>query len=111
MCFVCFTLKYFPYLADNDYRKVPKFSDRRDFAVIHLKFKQKRPILKIFYQKHANGIANSEDLDQTAPLGAVGSGSALFAQTYLSENLGSLLYNDSTLLPHHNTYCYNVDLV
>ena len=28
-------------------------------------------------------------LDQTAPLGAVWSGSALFAQAYLSENLGS----------------------
>ena len=38
----------------------------------------------------ANGIANSEDSDQTAPLGAVWSGSSLFAQTYLSENLGSL---------------------
>ena len=37
-------------------------------------------------------LANSEDPDQTAPLGAVWSGSALFAQTYLSENLGSLLY-------------------
>ena len=38
----------------------------------------------------AKGIANSEDPDQTAPLGAVWSGSALFAQTYMSENLGSL---------------------
>ena len=42
--------------------------------------------------KDAHGIANSEDPDQTAPLGAVWSGSALFAQTYLSENLGSLRY-------------------
>ena len=38
----------------------------------------------------ADGMANSADPDQTAPLGAVWSGSALFAQTYLSENLGSL---------------------
>ena len=43
----------------------------------------------------ADGIANSVDPDQTAPsqtapLGAVLSGSALFAQTFLSENLGSL---------------------
>ena len=37
----------------------------------------------------ADGIANSVDPDQTAPpLGAVWSGSALFAQAYLSENLG-----------------------
>ena len=40
----------------------------------------------------ADGMANSVDPDQTAPLGAVWSGSALFAQAYLSENLGSLQY-------------------
>ena len=40
--------------------------------------------------KDADGIANSVDPDQTAPLGAFWSGSALFAQTFLSENLGSL---------------------
>ena len=39
--------------------------------------------------KDADGMANSVDPDQTAPLG---SGSALFAQTCLSENLGSLRY-------------------
>ena len=37
----------------------------------------------------AGRMANSADPDQTA-LGAVWSGSALFAPTYLSENLGSL---------------------
>ena len=42
------------------------------------------------HPKDVAGIANSVDLDQTAPLRAVWSGSALFAQTYLSENLGSL---------------------
>ena len=36
--------------------------------------------------KDADRIANSVDSDQTAPLGVVRSGSALFAQTYLSEN-------------------------
>ena len=41
--------------------------------------------------KDAEGIANSVDPDQTA-LGAVWSGSALFAQTCLSENLGKLRY-------------------
>ena len=39
------------------------------------------------HPKDADGTANSVD---PAPLGAVWSGSALFAQTYLSENLGSL---------------------
>ena len=38
------------------------------------------------YLKNAEGIANS--VEQS--LGAVWSGSALFAQTYLSENLGTL---------------------
>ena len=32
-------------------------------------------------------MANNVDPDQTAPLGAVWSGSTLFAQTYMSENL------------------------
>ena len=36
-----------------------------------------------------DGMANSVDPDQTA---VVWSGSALFAQAYLSENLGSLRY-------------------
>ena len=49
----------------------------------------------------ADRMANSVDPDQTAPLGAVWSGSplgavwsgsALFAQAYLSENLGSLWF-------------------
>ena len=39
--------------------------------------------------KDAEEIANSADPDQTA-LGAVWSGSALFAQLCLSENLGTL---------------------
>ena len=42
--------------------------------------------------KDAEGFVNSADPDQTAPRGAVWSGSALFAQTYLSKSLGSLWY-------------------
>ena len=38
--------------------------------------------------KDADGMANSEDPDQRAR--AVWSGSTLFAQAHLSENLGSL---------------------
>ena len=40
--------------------------------------------------KDEDGMANSVDPDQTAPLWAVWSGSTLFAQTCQSENLGSL---------------------
>ena len=53
------------------------------FAVIYLKFKQRGQTLKVFCPNGANGIANSEDPDQTAPLGAL-------EETYLSENLGSI---------------------
>ena len=65
------TTEFLGKLPEAIYRKVPKFSDARNFAVIHLKFKQKRLNLKVFCQKHANGIANSEDQDQTVPLGAI----------------------------------------
>ena len=40
--------------------------------------------------KDVDRIANSVDPDQTAPLGTVWSGSTLFAQTYLSENLETI---------------------
>ena len=45
------------------------------------------------HPKGADGMVNSVGPDQTGPLEAVWSGSALFAQTYLSENLGSLRYS------------------
>ena len=51
--------------------KFLNFRIPENFAVIYLKFKQKRPNLRIFNQEDSNGIANSEDTDQTAPLGAV----------------------------------------
>ena len=40
--------------------------------------------------KDADKMANSVDPDHTAPLEAVWSGSTLFAQAHLSENLGTL---------------------
>ena len=52
----------------------------------------------------ADGMANSVDPDQTAPLGAVWSGSALFAQAYLSENLGSLWYRTIATNVLHNLW-------
>ena len=53
------------------------------------------------HSNDAEGIANSVDPDQTAPLGAnwrgaVWSGSALFAQTYLSENFRIIMVNVSS---------------
>ena len=55
----------------HQYRKVPKFSDARKLCCNLPKIETKRPNLRVFHQKDANGIANSEDPDQTAPLGAV----------------------------------------
>ena len=52
------------------YRKVPKFSDARKLCC-NLKVQTKRANLRVFRQKDAKGIANSEDPDQTAPLAAV----------------------------------------
>ena len=79
-------------LVTNDRHTVKfiNFLDAKQLCCNLPKIQTKRPNLWVFRQKYANGIANSEDPDQTAPLGA--SGSALFAQTYLSENLGSLRY-------------------
>ena len=69
------------------YRKVPKFSDARKLCCNLPTIQTNRPSLRVFHQQDENGIANSEDPDQTAP------GSALFAQTNLYENLGSVWYD------------------
>ena len=50
--------------------KFLNFRTAENFAIIYLKFKQRVLILGYFV-KDANGIANSEDPDQTVPLGAV----------------------------------------
>ena len=48
------------------FRKAPKFSDARKLCCNLPKIRTKSPNLRIFCQKDANGIANSEDPDQTA---------------------------------------------
>ena len=53
------------------YCKIPKFSDSRKHCNDLPKIQTKTPNFKEFHLKGANGIANSEDPDQTAPLGAV----------------------------------------
>ena len=50
---------------------VPKFSYTRKLCCNLPKIQTKRPNLRVFRQNDANGKANSEDPDQTAPLGAV----------------------------------------
>ena len=51
------------------HRKVPKFSGTTKLCCNLPKIQEKRPNLRVFCQKDVNGIANSEDPDQTAPLG------------------------------------------
>ena len=51
------------------YRKIPKFSDARKPCCNVYKIPTEMPNLRVFHQKDANGKANSEDPDQTAPLG------------------------------------------
>ena len=51
--------------------KFPKCWDTRNVCCNLPKIQTKRPNLKIFCQNGADGIANSEDPDQTAPLGSV----------------------------------------
>ena len=46
--------------------KFLNFRTPKNFAVIFLKF-IKEAKLRFFHQKDVNGIANSEDPDQTAP--------------------------------------------
>ena len=73
-----------------EYRKIPEYSDTQNICCNHTKIWTRRLYQRVMHPKDAAGIANSVDPDQTAPLGAVWSESALFAQTHLSENLGSL---------------------
>ena len=62
---------WIPERDQHKYSKTPKFSDIRKLRCNLPKIQEKRPNLRVFGQKDANGIANSEDPDQTAPLGAV----------------------------------------
>ena len=48
-----------------------KFSDTRKLCCNHPKTGKKRFYHKVMHPKDADSIANSEDPDQTAPLGAV----------------------------------------
>ena len=60
-----------PKLLEEVYCKVSKFSEAKILCCNVPKIQTKRPKLEVRYQNDANGIANSEDPDQTAPLGAV----------------------------------------
>ena len=62
-------------VAENDEGpgtvKFLHFLTTENFAVNNLKFKQRGQSLGYFIKEITSGIANSEDPDQTAPVGAV----------------------------------------
>ena len=74
------------------YRNDPKFLGTQNICCNPSKVWTMWLYHRLMSPNVADGMANSVNPDQTAPLGAVWSGSALFAQAYLSENLGSLRY-------------------
>ena len=53
------------------YRKSPKFLDTKNVAETTPNFKQKDLFIEKLCPKGVDGMANSVDPDQTAPLGAV----------------------------------------
>ena len=78
ICGIASKIPFHTYLLHHDPSEVKKitvkflnFGTPEIFAVIYLKFKQRGQTLRVFCQNGVNGIANSEDPDQTAPLGAV----------------------------------------
>ena len=71
------------------YRKFPKYSDTQKICCNHSKIWTMWLYHRVMSPNNADRMANSADPDQRR----VWSGSALFAQAYLSENLGSLQYN------------------
>ena len=56
-------------METNCNHKTLKISDARKLSCNTPEFQIKGPNLRVFLQKDANGIANSEDPDQTSPLG------------------------------------------
>ena len=75
------------FVIPSAYHKNLKYSDTQNICCNHPNIWTRWLYRRVMHPKDAAGIANSVEPDQTAPLGAVWS---LFAQTYLSENLGSL---------------------
>ena len=91
MCYKAF-FSEFKVMTIIFYGKFPKYSDTQNICCNHSKVWTIWLYHRVMSPNNADGMANSVDSDQTAPREAVWSGSALFAQAYLSENLGSLRY-------------------
>ena len=93
----------------HDCRKSPKNSYTRKISCSHPKIWTRWLCCRVICSKDADGFANSVDPDQTATLGALWSWSALFAQTYLSENFGSLFtaYSHSSYTTENRVFHFH----
>ena len=78
------------HVVGSFYCKFPKYLDTPKICCNPCKIWTMWLYHRVMSPNDADGMANSVDPDQTASQGAVWSGSTLFAQVYLSENLGSL---------------------
>ena len=78
------------HISSGKYGKNPKISDIQKICCNHPKSWKRWLYHGVMCPKGADGMANSVDPDQIAPLRAVWSGSTQFDETCLSENLGSL---------------------
>ena len=96
---VCYSI----WIFWKHYCKFPKYSDTQKICCNHSKMRTMWLYHRVMSPNDADGMANSADPDQTQ--GAVWSGSALFAQAYLSENLESLW--EAVVKP----YCSNFDII
>ena len=91
-------------LKSWNYRNDPKFSDTQKMCCNHSKVWTMWLYHRVMSPNNADGMENSVDPDQTAPLGAVWSGSALFAQICLSKNLGSLRYYSWVIIKREKVF-------
>ena len=92
LCWTNIWKMYFNFMSQNHhiYCKTAKHSDNQKNYSSYPKIWLIWIFHSVMHPEDVDGIANSVDPDQTAPLRAVWSGSTLFAQAYLSENLKSL---------------------
>ena len=72
--------------------KILKFGTPQTIAITVLKNRKVWCNIALMHPKDADGMANSEDPDQTASSEAVWSWSALFAETYLSQYIEFVRY-------------------
>ena len=83
--------------SSSFYRKFPKYSDTQKICCNHSKIWTMWLYHRVMSPNDADGMANSVDPDQTAEQSDLGL--QCLPRAYLSENLGSLRYNEMAEKP------------